>query len=172
MLNYVATNLSLMNRYRIQICADSCPNDLWECIVSVNFWKCIKCVDMDTLFAEMFKLFKGAWSDLILYNFVAILTGMQLQVCWGPWPIGQNETAPIRNFCRLTMFENEFLIKWKQFVLTCWHKLVANVWLCYLLPVLCTFIYYLKHHIIWATVLRNLTSDITCTARIGLFLSY
>ena len=36
-VTYVAKHLYLMNLYRIQICADNCPNDLWECIVSVNF---------------------------------------------------------------------------------------------------------------------------------------
>ena len=90
---------------------------IYGSVMFVNFWKCIKCVDMDTLFAVMFKLFKRAWSELTLYNFLAILAGIQLQVCRGPWPIGQNDTAPIRNFCRLTMFENDFLIKWKRLYL-------------------------------------------------------
>ena len=40
------------------------------------------------------------------------------------------DTAPIRNLCRLTLFENEFLIKWKRSILTCWHNVVPNVWIC------------------------------------------
>ena len=44
--------------------------------------------------------------------------------------------------------------QWKRFVLTCWHNVVANVWICYLSPTLRTIIhvYYPKYHIIWGTV--------------------
>ena len=75
----------------------------FENVVNVLIW--ILCL------LRCLKLFKGAWSKL-KYNFVgAILTGIQLQFCRGHWPIGQNDTALIRNFSRLTVFENEFLIK-------------------------------------------------------------
>ena len=50
-----------------KICADNCPNDFRERMVSVNFWKYIKCVDMDNLFAEMFKTI---WTTLIWTIFI------------------------------------------------------------------------------------------------------